>query len=232
MPATIKKTQKIKTSEKKSNEKPAQTPVVKKSVSRKAKPKTTEAAKPAEQPEAMVLPAITPTPGFLTRPRAHSKPSTQPTPIAKVRTEPASLPRLQRDERYFEALGSRKRATARVRLYTSNPLNSAEAGNIEVNLKPYKTYFPGERLQLIVEDPLRKLKSMNRFRSTVRVAGGGSHAQAEAVAHGLARTLTLFDQNFRKRLKRAGLLKRDPREKERKKYGLKKARRAPQWAKR
>ncbi|MDO8558098.1 MAG: 30S ribosomal protein S9 [bacterium] len=135
-------------------------------------------------------------------------------------------------EKYFEGLGRRKRATARVRLYTSNPQNSAEAGNIEVEGKPYKTYFPGERLFLIVEDPLKKLKSMNRFRATVRVAGGGTHAQAEAVRHGLSRALTLFDQNFRKRLKRAGFLKRDPREKERKKYGLKKARRRPQWAKR
>ena len=232
MAAIIKKTPKIKTSEKESNKKLAQAPVAKKSVSRKAKPKIIEAAKPIKQLETVSPPVSPLTSVSPVYQRAYAKPSgTQPAPVAKVRVEPAS-PRLQRGERYFEALGSRKRATARVRLYTSNPANSAEAGNIEVNLKPYKTYFPGERLQLIVEDPLRKLKSMNRFRATVRVAGGGTHAQAEAVAHGLARTLTLFDQNFRKRLKRAGLLKRDPREKERKKYGLKKARRAPQWAKR
>lgn len=137
-----------------------------------------------------------------------------------------------RDERYYEAVGRRKRATARVRLHTARLQDSAEAGNITVNNQPYKTYFPTERLQLLVEEPLRKLKSLNRFRATVRVSGGGIHGQAEAARHGLARALVNFDANFRKRLKRAGYLRRDPREKERRKYGLKKARRAPQWQKR
>jgi len=210
MPITAKKTQKAKTSEKESAEKPMRVPVAKKSVSRKAKPKAIRAAKPVKQPDAVLPSADLSVSESLPPTRSHTKAdSAQPASVAKARAE-----------RYFEALGSRKRATAQVRLYTSNPANSAESGNIEVNLKSYKTYFPGERLQVIVEDPLRKLKSMNRFRATIRVAGGGMHAQAEAVAHGLARTLTLFDQNFRKRLKRAGLLKRDPREKERKKYGL------------
>ncbi len=154
---------------------------------------------------------------------AYEQATTQQKPFVGSKPKP---------EKYFEALGRRKRATARVRLYTSNPQNSAETGNIEINGKPYKTYFPSEQLFLIMEEPLKKLKSMNRFRATVKVSGGGTHAQAEAVRHGLSRALTLFDQNFRKRLKRAGFLKRDPREKERKKYGLKKARRRPQWAKR
>lgn len=156
-----------------------------------------------------------------------------PQPEEAVIFPPSLLPQKKpKPEKYFAGFGSRKRACAQVRLYTSNPQNSAEAGNIEVNNKPYKEYFPGEYFWIIVEDPMRKLKSMNRFRATVRVSGGGIHAQAEAVRHGLARALTLFDQNFRKRLKRAGYLTRDSREKERKKYGFKKARRRPQWAKR
>jgi len=137
-----------------------------------------------------------------------------------------------REGRYFETVGRRKRAVARVRLYTSRPQDSAEAGNMFVNDKPYKQHFSTETLQTIVESPLRKLKSLNRFRATVHVAGGGIRGQAEAVRHGLARALVLFDPNFRKRMRRAGYLTRDPREKERRKYGLKKARRAPQWAKR
>ena len=76
------------------------------------------------------------------------------------------------------------------------------------------------------------MKLFGRFRVSVKVNGGGSHAQAEAVRHGLARCLIKFNPDFRKRLKRADFLKRDPRMKERKKFGLKKARKAPQWAKR
>jgi small subunit ribosomal protein S9 len=76
------------------------------------------------------------------------------------------------------------------------------------------------------------MKSLNRFELSVRVKGGGIKSQAEAIRHGIARTLIDFNPDFRKKLKRAGYLKRDPRMKERRKYGLKKARRAPQWAKR
>jgi len=87
-------------------------------------------------------------------------------------------------------------------------------------------------LQQTIEASLRKLKSLNRFEIIAKVKGGGIHAQAEAIRHGIARTLVKFNIDFRKKLKRAGYLKRDPRMKERKKYGLKAARRAPQWAKR
>jgi small subunit ribosomal protein S9 len=79
---------------------------------------------------------------------------------------------------------------------------------------------------------LRKLKSLNRFKATVKVSGGGIHGQADAVKTGLSRALVLFDANFSKKLRKAGYLTRDSREKERRKYGLKKARKAPQWAKR
>ena len=128
-------------------------------------------------------------------------------------------------ERYFEDIGRRKTACARVRLFT-------KPGNVIINGKPYGIYFPTLDLQKIVEDSLKEMKLWDRFRVSVVVSGGGAHAQAEAVRHGLARCLIKFNHEFRKRLKRAGFLTRDPRMKERKKFGLKKARRAPQWQKR
>lgn len=128
-------------------------------------------------------------------------------------------------DRYFEAVGRRKTAIARVRLFT-------KSGDFVVNENPYNQYFPMPALQHIVEDALKKMKLFGRFRVSVKIRGGGLHAQAEALRHGLARCLTKFNPDFRKRLKRAGFLIRDPRAKERKKFGLKKARRAPQWKKR
>lgn len=131
----------------------------------------------------------------------------------------------KRTDRYFESVGRRKTAIARVRMYT-------RSGDFVVNGKKYGDYFPTLDLQKTVEDALQKMKLWGRFRVSVKVSGGGVHAQSEAVRHGLARSLIKFNPDFRKRLKRAGFLKRDPRAKERKKFGLKKARRAPQWAKR
>ena len=128
-------------------------------------------------------------------------------------------------ERYFEAVGRRKTVTARVRLYT-------KAGDFTINGKLYSTYFASLEPQRIAEDALKKMKLFGRFKVSVKVSGGGLHGQAEALRHGLSRCLTKFNPDFRKRLKRAGYLTRDPRMKERKKFGLKKARRAPQWAKR
>lgn len=128
-------------------------------------------------------------------------------------------------DRYFEAVGRRKTAVARARLFT-------KAGDFTVNGKPYGAYFPTPELQRIAEDALKKMKLWERFRVSIKVSGGGSHSQAEALRHALARCLIKFNPDFRKRLKRAGYLRRDPRAKERKKFGLKKARRAPQWQKR
>ncbi len=138
---------------------------------------------------------------------------------------PAVEPRPAGRDRYFEAVGRRKTSVARVRLYT-------KAGDFVVNDRAYNIYFPTLELQKIVEDALQKMKLFGRFRVSVKIYGGGMHSQAEAVRHGLARCLIKFNPDFRKRLKRAGFLKRDPRMKERKKFGLKKARKAPQWAKR
>lgn len=134
-------------------------------------------------------------------------------------------------KKYYEAVGRRKTSIARVRLFTTKPFEEDE-GKITINDKPYKHYFTIIELQQIAEASLRKLKSLNRFEAEVKVRGGGIRSQSEAVRHGLARCLVKFNADFRKKLKRAGFLKRDPRKKERKKYGLKAARRAPQWAKR
>jgi small subunit ribosomal protein S9 len=134
--------------------------------------------------------------------------------------------------RYYEAVGRRKKAIARVRLFTSGLSQSITEGNFIINNKPYKEYFPILALQKKIENPFLRLKSTKRFKGIVKVKGGGPTGQAEAVQHGIARALVLFDDNFRKKLKKAGYLKRDPRKKERKKFGLKKARRAPQWRKR
>lgn len=127
---------------------------------------------------------------------------------------------------YYEGVGRRKRAVARVRLFTKGEKEFA------VNGKAYTKYFPTAELQFIADGALRKMKVGDKFMVVSKVKGGGISAQAEAVRHGIARALVKFNLDFRKRLKKAGYLRRDPREVERKKFGLKKARRAPQWAKR
>lgn len=128
-------------------------------------------------------------------------------------------------DRYFEAVGRRKTAVARVRLFT-------KSGDFTVNDKLYSFYFSTTELLKIAEDALQKMKLLGRFKVSARIKGGGLHAQAEALRLGLARCLVKFNPDFRKRLRRAEFLKRDPRMKERKKPGLKRARKAPQWAKR
>mgnify|MGYP001559675515 FL=1 len=137
-------------------------------------------------------------------------------------------------EKYFQAVGRRKESVAIVRLYTKKSTDTLEGDHalVQVNDKDYREYFSDANLQGVVESALRKLKSLNRFKATVKVNGGGMAGQAGAIKHGLARTLILFDLNFRKKLKKSGFLTRDSRIKERRKYGLKKARKAPAWSKR
>lgn len=137
----------------------------------------------------------------------------------KTSTKPIKL------ERYFEALGGRKTAHARVRLF-NKPMS------ITINDQDYKVYFKNTKFQAIVQAPLELMKISEKMGATVKVMGGGINAQAEAVRNGLARALVLFNETYKKRLRHAGYVSRDPRMVERKKYGLKKARRAPQWAKR
>lgn len=158
-------------------------------------------------------------------PKPEAEIPAQDIPPAAPEHKPDKAEKPQKPERYFEAVGRRKTAVARVRLFT-------RPGDFTINDKLYSVYFPTIALQQIIEDSLKKMKLLGRFRVSIKVSGGGTHAQAEAIRHGLARCLVKFNPDFRKRLRRAGYITRDPRAKERKKFGLKKARKAPQWAKR
>ncbi len=133
-----------------------------------------------------------------------------------------SLPK----DKYVEAIGRRKTSTARVRLF-----GSKDKGII-VNDKDYKDYFQSPELQSIITDAQETMKVLGKFAISVKVKGGGINAQAEAVRHGIARALVEINPDSRKKLRRIGYLTRDPRMRERKKFGLKRARRAPQWSKR
>jgi small subunit ribosomal protein S9 len=129
-------------------------------------------------------------------------------------------------EQYFEGVGRRKRATARVRVHMNG------TGNIVVNDKVLEAYFPrGGDAQMAMQ-ALDVTNTRGRFDVTVSVRGGGVTGQAEAVTLGLARALVGYDEELRSSLRKAGLLTRDPREKERKKPGLKRARKAPTYTKR
>ena len=141
--------------------------------------------------------------------------------IAQALKETAGKP-----DRYFEAIGRRKTAVARIRLYTKGDKEFV------VNDMPYIKYFQTIEDQESAVASMKKMKCLDKFRITVVVKGGGHRAQAEAIRHGTARVLVDFNANFRKRLRKAGFLTRDPRMRERKKFGLKRARKSPQWAKR
>lgn len=129
-------------------------------------------------------------------------------------------------QEFVRAVGRRKTASARVRLIPGG------TGTITVNNRPYENYFSVRELQNLIQAPLRTTGKENTFDITAKVAGGGLHGQAEAVRHAIARALVKWNVDFRKTLKTEGFLRRDPRAKERKKPGLKRARRAPQWSKR
>lgn len=144
---------------------------------------------------------------------------------AKTATKVAVAPKVE-TVRYFEAKGGRKTAVSRVRLFTKHHTG------ITVNGKDFKQYFLEADLQQTVLRPLVTMNMETKLGVTALVNGGGLRGQADAVSLGIARALTLFDGEFRKRLRAENLLTRDSRAVERKKYGLKKARRAPQWAKR
>ncbi len=191
---------------------------------------TIEGKKPVAEPKKRTVSSVTAT--------ETKRPVKKPEPILAPVTEEndADMPIIdfaeeegegkgKRPDRYFEAVGRRKTAVARVRLFT-------KAGDFRVNEKLHIDFFKTLDQQKIAEEALQKMKLFGRFRVSVKVMGGGTHAQAEAVRHALARCLIKFNPDFRKRLKRAMFLKRDPRAKERKKFGLKKARKSPQWAKR
>ena len=126
---------------------------------------------------------------------------------------------------YFYGTGRRKSSVARVRVYNGT-------GKITINDRDIDEYFGLETLKLIVRSPLAVAGVEDKFDIVVRVVGGGNSGQAGAIRHVLSRALLQYDENLRPALKKAGFLTRDPRMKERKKYGLKAARRAPQFSKR
>ncbi len=134
-------------------------------------------------------------------------------------------PSKKQEGKYFEAVGRRKTAISRARLFLDT------AGGIVVNEQPLDKYFPTAALRKIANEALLSV-SMNKVYVTAHIKGGGIHAQAEALRHSISRAILKVDPEQRKTLKRLGYLKRDPRAKERRKFGLKKARKAPQWAKR
>lgn len=123
------------------------------------------------------------------------------------------------------SVGRRKRASARARLEVG-------AGQITVNGRSYNEYFPSFEQQNIVTAPLSAVGRDKNYNISIKVLGGGKRGQAEAVRLAIARALVKWDEELRKALKSQGFLTRDARIKERKKFGLKKARRAPQWSKR
>jgi len=125
----------------------------------------------------------------------------------------------------FQGTGRRKRSIARGK-------SALGEGTITVNKRPIEEYFTRQTLQQIVRQPLEATQSLSRFNIDVKVEGGGTSGQAGALRHGIARALVQMDESLREVLRKAGLLTRDPREKESKKYGRKKARKRFQFSKR
>ena len=132
----------------------------------------------------------------------------------------------QNNDKYFQGIGKRKRAVANVRIYKDKDKVFI------INNKPANIYFNNIEHQKIIYSGLEKMGLVGKFKIQVLVRGGGLHAQAEAIRHGISRALLNFDETFRQKLKMAGFLTRDPRRRERKKPGLKRARKAKQWRKR
>lgn len=131
-----------------------------------------------------------------------------------------------KESKYLEAVGRRKTSIARVRIIPDSK------SSFIINEKDVASYFPTKELQSSINKPFNKTNLTQKFKVTVMVQGGGISSQAEAVSLGIARALTEYDRELRGALKKEGLLKRDSRAKERRKFGLKKARKAPQWSKR
>jgi len=142
-----------------------------------------------------------------------------------VATKKSAAPALV-EGKYIAAIGRRKEATARVRMIPGGK------GTIVVNARAFDDYFPVEWQRQSILSPLVAVGQQDSYDISVKVEGGGMNGQAESVRHGIARALLLIDENYRKTLRRAGYLTRDPRAKERKKPGLKRARKRGQWAKR
>ena len=135
------------------------------------------------------------------------------------------MPAKKTDKIIFYGTGRRKKSISRVRIMDGN-------GNITINKKPIDEYFSLETLKVIVKQPLTITNTLDKYDVICKVTGGGISGQAGAVRHGISRALLESNAEYKVSLKSGGLLTRDPRMKERKKYGLKKARKAPQFSKR
>lgn len=129
------------------------------------------------------------------------------------------------EESYIGGTGKRKCSIAQVRLFSGE-------GGIIVNGKPYQELFPRLEYRRLIEHPFLATNTLGKFHATIKVKGGGLSGQAGAIRHGIARALAKENELFKPMLREAGLLTRDARIKERKKYGLKRARKAPQYTKR
>ncbi len=148
------------------------------------------------------------------------------TAIKKTEGKPARTTERVQSGRYIEAVGRRKTSTARVRITPS------VKQHFVVNDREFEEYFRTAELRNVVKSALTIPTLEQKFSVSAHIVGGGTSSQADAMRHGIARALLDFDISLRGKLKSEGYLKRDPRAKERRKFGLKKARKAPQWSKR
>jgi small subunit ribosomal protein S9 len=128
--------------------------------------------------------------------------------------------------KYIEAVGRRKTSIARVRLTEASKMS------FTINDRDLNDYFPTAELQRVINEPFVTAKEAGKYKISAHINGGGISSQAVALRLGISRALIDIDKELRGKLKKAGFLKRDPRAKERRKFGLKKARKAPQWSKR
>ena len=184
--------------------------------------KKTESTESKEHPEKEVKPKKS------VRKTAARKPKKEIAPMEAAAVMKAVLPVEKPDEKrnYIYAVGRRKSAVARVRLFTEG------TGSFTVNKKSVEAYFSTFESQKIAREPLEKIEAKGIYDVSAYVRGGGVAGQADAVRLGIARALVKFNEDFRKPMRSFGFLTRDPRVKERKKPGLKRARKAPQFSKR
>jgi small subunit ribosomal protein S9 len=147
-------------------------------------------------------------------------------------SKPDKKPTAGKADKYIEAVGRRKTSVARVRITPIDKAQGKPASKISIiiNEKEFEKYFSTQELREAVLAVFEDAK--DKFTVTVKLSGGGISSQAQALRHGIARALVLHEPDLRTKLKVKGFLKRDPRAKERRKFGLKKARKAPQWSKR